>query len=100
MKLRNLTDFAVTKAKPKPVAYEISDGGQRGLRLAVHPTGQKSWVVRYRHPVSGRSRKMTLQPGLGLAQARKLAVRQPRLGRTRNLHQKSPSLGRAREASF
>jgi integrase len=74
MKLRNLTDFAVTKAKPKPVAYEISDGGQRGLRLAVHPTGQKSWVVRYRHPVSGRSRKMTLQPGLGLAQARKLAA--------------------------
>jgi integrase len=69
-----LTDFAITKAKPKSAAYEISDGGQRGLRLAVHPTGVKSWVVRYRHPVTGVSRKMTLQPGLGLAQARRLAA--------------------------
>jgi integrase len=75
MKIRRiLTDFAVTKAKPSPVGYEISDGGQRGLRLAVHPTGQKSWVVRYRHPVTGVSRKLTLPPGLGLAQARKLAA--------------------------
>jgi integrase len=74
MKLRILTDFAVQKAKPKPEGYEMSDGGQRGLRLAVHPTGRKSWVVRYRHPVTGKSRKLTLQPGLGLAQARKLAA--------------------------
>lgn len=70
---RALTDFAVTKARPKPVGYEISDGGQRGLRLAVHPSGAKSWIVRYRHPITGKSRKLTLQPGLGLAQARKLA---------------------------
>jgi integrase len=75
MKLRKvLTDFAVTKAKPRPVGYEISDGGQRGLRLAVRPTGQKSWIVRYRHPATGKSRKLTLQPGLGLAQARKFAA--------------------------
>jgi integrase len=68
-----LTDFAVTNAKPKSAGYEISDGGQRGLRLAVHPSGLKSWIVRYRHPVTGKSRKLTLPPGLGLAQARKLA---------------------------
>jgi integrase len=73
MKLRVLTDFAVQKAKPRAIGYEMSDGGQRGLRLAVHPTGRKSWVVRYRHPVTGKSRKLTLQAGLGLAQARKLA---------------------------
>jgi integrase len=65
-----LTDFAVTKAKPKSAGYEISDGGQRGLRLAVYPSGIKSWVVRYRHPVTGVSRKMTLQAGLSLADAR------------------------------
>jgi len=69
-----LTDFAVQKARPKAFGYEVSDGGQRGLRLAVFPTGQKSWVVRYRHPATGKSRKLTLQPGLGLAQARKLAA--------------------------
>jgi hypothetical protein len=74
MALRKLTDFAVTNAKPKAKAYEISDGGQRGLRLAVHPSGVKSWVVRYRHPSTGISRKMTLTPGLGLAEARKLAA--------------------------
>jgi hypothetical protein len=39
---RVLTDFAVTHAKPKAAGYEISDGGQRGLRLAVQPSGAKS----------------------------------------------------------
>jgi integrase len=68
-----LTDFAVKNAKAKSVGYEISDGGQRGLRLSVRPSGAKSWVVRFRHPVSGISRKLTLPPGLTLAQARKLA---------------------------
>jgi integrase len=76
MQLRKkvLTDFAVTKAKPKPEGYEISDGGQRGLRLVVRPSGVKSWIVRYRHPVTGVSRKLTLQPGISLAAARKLAA--------------------------
>jgi integrase len=70
-----LTDFAVTNAKPKKgKGYEISDGGQRGLRLAVHPSGVKSWIVRYRHPVTGISRKLTLQSGLGLADARRIAA--------------------------
>jgi integrase len=69
-----LTDFAVTKAKPKSEGYEISDGGQRGLRLAVYPSGIKSWVIRYRHPITRISRKLTLPPGLGLAAARKLAA--------------------------
>jgi integrase len=74
MKIRKgLTDFQVKNAKPKPFGYEISDGGQRGLRLAVQPSGAKSWVVRYRHPVTGKSRKLTLQSGLGLAEARLLA---------------------------
>jgi integrase len=73
MALRRLTEFAVNAARSKAKGYEISDGGQRGLRLAVHPSGVKSWIVRYRHPVTGISRKMTLQAGLGLADARKLA---------------------------
>jgi integrase len=74
MTLRRLTDFAVHNAKPKDKGYEISDG-RSGLRLAVHPSGAKSWVVRYRHPVTRVSRKLTLLPPekLTLAQARKLA---------------------------
>jgi integrase len=71
MKARNLTDLFVRNAKEEG---EYSDLGQRGLRLAVHKTGRKSWVVRYRHPISGISRKLTLTPGLGLAAARKVAA--------------------------
>jgi integrase len=74
MALRRLTNFAVVHARPKDKGYEISDAGQRGLRLAVHPSGMKSWIVRYRHPITRVSRKMTLQPGLDLADARKLAA--------------------------
>jgi integrase len=68
-----LTNFAVTHAKPRAKGYEVSDV-QRGLRLVVHPSGVKSWIVRYRHPVTGKSRKMTMLPGLDLADARKLAA--------------------------
>src|SRR5204862_8213919 len=71
MKARMLTDLFVRNAK---TPGEVSDLGQRGLRLAVHETGRKSWVVRYRHPVSGISRKLTLTPGLSLAAARKVAA--------------------------
>jgi integrase len=71
---KGLTDFQVKNAKPKAALYEISDGHQRGLRLAVQATGAKSWIVRYRHPITGKSRKLTLPPGLTLAHARKLAA--------------------------
>jgi len=73
MALHRLTNFAVTHAKPRAKGYEVSDV-QRGLRLVVHPSGVKSWIVRYRHPVTGKSRKMTMSPGLDLADARKLAA--------------------------
>ncbi len=52
---------------------EFSDAVQRGLRLVGNKSGTLSWVYRYRHPISRKSRKMTLPPGLTLAQARKLA---------------------------
>jgi integrase len=67
---KTLTEFSVRNAKPQTKPYEVSDGGQRGLRLVVHPSGSKGWIVRYRHPVTGKSRKLTLQPGLSIAQAR------------------------------
>ena len=70
---------------PDLALTEISDAGCRALRLVVHPTGHKSWIVRYRH--GGKSRKMTLgaaivmRPGeadppnaLTLAAARKQAT--------------------------
>jgi integrase len=74
MPLRTLTDLAVTNAKPKAQGYEISDGGQRGLRLSVRPSGSKSYLVRYRSPVTGKSAKLTLPGGISLRQARLMAA--------------------------
>src|SRR6266700_1714797 len=70
---RALTDIAIQNLKPRTTQYETPDPGARGLRVAVHPTGRKSFIVRYRN-AAGRTRKLTLTPGVGLAAARKLAA--------------------------
>lgn len=41
-----LTDTAIRKAKPQPIAYRISDRG--GLYLQVSPAGGKLWRWKYR----------------------------------------------------
>jgi integrase len=66
-----LTDLGVKNAKPKrhqgkAVITEIPDGGCRGLRLVLHPTGHRSWIVRYRRP-DGRTAKLTLGPAVVVA---------------------------------
>ena len=53
----SLTDAAVRRRKPKNKRIEVPDG--QGLYLAIHPTGRKSWVMRYRDP-TGRPTKLTL----------------------------------------
>jgi integrase len=68
-----LTDVAIRNLKPESKPYELPDGAARGLRVAVYPTGRKSFIVRYRN-AAGRTRKLTLQPGVTLAAARKLAA--------------------------
>jgi integrase len=65
---KKLTAATVAQAKPKPVSYEMPDGGCPGLRLAIHPSGAKSWIMRFRSPVErdrhgkGKARKFTLGP--------------------------------------
>ena len=65
-----LTDVSIRNAKPRAVRYEISDGA--GLRLAVQPSGHKSFVVRFR--IHGRQRKLTYPLGIGLKAVRVLAA--------------------------
>ena len=67
-----MTDASIAALKPAALRYEISDPQQRGLRVAVHPSGQRTFVVRYRY--DGRSKKLTLQAGITIEQARKLAA--------------------------
>ena len=59
--MRPLTDIAIQNFKPKAERYEISDPGCRGLRVAVQPSGHKSFIVRYRD-AGGKNRKLTLPP--------------------------------------
>jgi integrase len=70
--VKTLTDIAVRNLRPRSARYEVPDLGARGLRVIVFPTGRKSFAVRYRN-AAGRTRKLTLPGGIGLAAARKLA---------------------------
>jgi len=79
-----LTELQVSKAKPKVKPHTLSDGN--GLALVVHPSGVKSWTVRYRLPDGSRPAPVTIghYPAMTLAQARAKAVdvqRDARLGR-------------------
>ncbi|HEV3183989.1 MAG TPA: Arm DNA-binding domain-containing protein, partial [Xanthobacteraceae bacterium] len=66
-----LTAVAIEKLKPRPYRYEIGDPGARGLRVVVHQTGHKSFILRYRF--AGRPQKLTIGSTIiGLAAARKL----------------------------
>src|SRR5262245_50546060 len=68
---RKLTDLAVKAINPKAQYFEEVDGTS-GLRLAVFPSGAKSWLVRYRRPDSGKTAKLTIgkYPPMTLAEAR------------------------------
>jgi integrase len=70
--MTRLTDLSIRALKPKDHRYELPDPGARGLYVCVFPSGKKSFVVRYRHV--GVHRKLTLQAGVSLAAARKLAA--------------------------
>jgi integrase len=64
-----LTTAAIKAMRPRPKRYEVHDLGCRGMYLTVFPSGQKSFVVRYRF--RGLSRKLTLGSVLlGEAEAR------------------------------
>jgi hypothetical protein len=69
---KTLTDIAVRNLKPGPTRREVPDGGAKGLRLIIQPSGVKTYAIRYRH--HGRPMKLTLgDVSIGLAAARKLA---------------------------
>ncbi len=63
-----LTQFSITKAKPKEKPYKLSDGG--GLHLLVQPGGSRLWRFRYRF--GGRENMLALgsYPEVSLATAR------------------------------
>lgn len=67
---RRITPIGIEALRPRAKRYEKPAGDN--LYVEVHPTGRKSFKVRYRF--RGRSRNMTLQGGVSLAAARKEAA--------------------------
>ena len=57
-----LTKAVVERLKPLPGRVrEERDAGAAGLRLVVHPSKKKVWIMRFRRP-SGDQAKLTLGP--------------------------------------
>jgi integrase len=69
---KKLTDIAIRNLRPDATRREVADGGCRGLYLVLQPSGRKSFAVRYRF--GGKTRKLTLDGRLTLAEARKQAT--------------------------
>jgi integrase len=67
-----LTNTEVSQAKPRDKVYKLSDG--KGLQLRVRPNGNKSWLLDYVKPHTGKRSSLGLgaYPEVGLADARKL----------------------------
>ena len=65
-----LTNTEIDKAKPKDKEYNLADG--YGLILRVKPTGTKSWLFNYYHPITKKRKNLSLgqYPALTLANAR------------------------------
>ncbi len=72
MASKALTPISIAALKPKATRYEQPDAKARGLSVVVHPSGRKSFVVRFR--LNGVQKKLTLQGGIELAVARKLCA--------------------------
>ena len=77
MKSKLLTARKAESLKPESgaeFARDYPDGAVPGLSLVLHPTGRKSWALRYR--IDGRQRRLTLgrYPRMKLAKARKEAI--------------------------
>ena len=72
MKLK-MTDQALARLKSASERVEVWDELVPNLLLTIHPTGRKSWAVRYR--ADGRRVKMALgtYPETGLRDAREKA---------------------------
>ncbi|MBV1865783.1 MAG: tyrosine-type recombinase/integrase [Rhodobacteraceae bacterium] len=63
-----LSEFKISKAKPKEKPYKLADGG--GLFLLVNPGGSKLWRQKYRHLGKERLLSHGHYPDITLAQAR------------------------------
>lgn len=76
-----LTVKTVDNLKAGTSRKEVSDGASTGLWLVVQPSGAKSWAFRYRSPLDGKPKKLTIGPysAFTLVKAREAAAEAQRL---------------------
>jgi len=70
---KSLTALSIAGLKPKAKYYEEPDGAVRGLKVAVQPSGTKSFILRYRNAARVYQKLTIGRVEIGLAEARKLA---------------------------
>jgi integrase len=81
--MKRLTAEAVRKLKPhRAKAREVADSGAKGLRLVIHSSGTKSWIMRFRRPNASQG-KLTL----GAVNAARPLAAQPVLGQPLTLEE-------------
>jgi len=68
--VKPLSELQVKKAKVEEKEYSLYDGD--GLQLVIKPSGLKSWVYRYRSPITHKMVKLTIgkYPIISLKEAR------------------------------
>jgi hypothetical protein len=70
-----LTELFIRKVKPEFRPFKVWDAKQRGLVLQVQPSGHRAWHVFYRHHARPCWFFVGNASSIGLADARKMAVR-------------------------
>ena len=62
-----LSALEVEKAKPKSKEYSLNDGNNLGLR--IKPSGTKSWIFNYYHPITKKRLNLSIgtYPSITLA---------------------------------
>lgn len=76
MAIKNFTlnDTQIKNLKPTDKIYQVSDGST-GLLLMVYPSGSKSWIFSYTHPVTKKritKKSFGQYPAISLLEARKI----------------------------
>lgn len=71
----NLTETAINRLEPKDKRYDVYDSKLTGLCLRIETTGEKTWYLCYRHPLTKKRsmKKLGLQKHLPVAKARDVA---------------------------
>ena len=74
-KTKPLTDTEIKRAKPSEKLYFLYDND--GLQLRISPSSSKTWLFRYRRPVTLKTNNLKLgtYPALSLSAARKMTQR-------------------------